>query len=699
MVTVSTKKLSVTLDASRGEIASVCLCGKERMCGATPIFRFCLRTREGEAILSSAKDATACSEHSDGACFERFRTADGGVLGFSVEVRIENISNEIVWHVRTHGMERDLLLEWIDFPAVILPMLEKNNRNGTGGSILYPYNEGAIVDDMELRETSWFHYEEPQYPSKGAFGVFPNMVCSQMLSYLWSDAGLYMGAHDPARAVKGIDFYSEGEGVRMQMRLWCGTDYGEDYVQNYPTVWAAVGPRWEDSAERYRAWNEKNLPRGAKPVKENTSLPAWYRDAPLVLTYPVRGIHDMDEMTPNRMYPYSNALPTVREIAARTGARLMVVLMHWEGTAPWAPPYVYPPYGGEEVFCAFRDALHAEGHMLGVYCSGFGYTLQSNLIGEYRKETEYEELGLASGMCASPENRVEISRICTAQRRGTDICPASPVGRQLLFDAYPPLFESGIDYAQILDQNHGGGQYFCYSRDHGHPPTPGAWMTEKMQDMLGEWNALAPRMLFGCESAAAEPFIGNLLMSDNRFELNYHIGVPVPLYSYLYHEYLYNFMGNQVCCPFDECDDRSLWYRIAYSFAAGDSMTLILDQDGNPKSRWGGISDYIPDREKVLTLVSNLSRLWREETCGTVYGGRMVPAPQIECGTVTLHKNIEGLVKESDSVLPAVICTAWERESGERMLLLVNPTETEQSCRIDGREMTVPPLDGVQISF
>ena len=37
------------------------------------------------------------------------------------------------------------------------------------------------------------------------------------------------------------------------------------------------------------------------------------------------------------------------------------------------------------------------------------------------------------------------------------------------------------------------------------------------------------KLLFGCKSAAAETFIPEMLLSDNRFELNYLAGMSVPL--------------------------------------------------------------------------------------------------------------------------------------------------------------------------
>lgn len=52
--------------------------------------------------------------------------------------------------------------------------------------------------------------------------------------------------------------------------------------------------------------------------------------------------------------------------------------MHWEGSAPWAPPYVWPPYGDESIYLDFVKAMHAKGNLVGLYASGIGCTLKSN---------------------------------------------------------------------------------------------------------------------------------------------------------------------------------------------------------------------------------------------------------------------------------------------------------------------------------
>lgn len=688
MFTLNLKNMTITADFAHGTITSLIIHNKERLCGKLPLFRVGLRDTDGVLSTVSAFDAKKCVLTNDGACYTDFVCTDAvQPLPLSLQIHLNEKNGEAAWRVETAPNTADMLVEWVDFPLLSLPRLCESDPLGKGGKILYPFNEGVLVLDERKK-----NHREPQYPSLGNYSIFPNMVCSQMIAYLWEDAGLYMGAHDPARGLKCIDFYGENDGVTMQMRLYCGVSYGEAYQSDFDVVWAVTDANWESAAERYRQWFEKALPPRVKKIAENDALPEWYKDSPLVVSYPVRGIHDTDVMNPNALYPYTNALPLVKRFRERIDNRIMVLLMHWEGTAPWAPPYVWPPYGGTENFKQFQEKLHEDGNLLGVYCSGFGYTINSNLV-NYNMQAEYDAKELHHGMCASPTNQVEISKICTDQRSGYDICPASEVGRKLLDEAYQPLFESKLDYVQILDQNHGGGQYLCYSRDHGHPPAPGKWMTENMQSMLTDWNEKAPQMLFGCESAAAEPFIGNMLFSDNRFEINYWMGNPVPLYAYLYHEYVRNFMGNQVSCPFLSEED-TLRYRLAYSFAAGDAMTVVLNPDGKIISHWG-TRDFVhlPDQEKALTLIENLSRFYKMKASPYLYAGRMLPNGNIQCQTV------EYTIKKRDTefkrAFPTVLATAWEALDGSRAQILVNSQDQDIVCKVNGKEVTVPALDAI----
>ena len=686
MTVLDLRNAALGVDFEKGEISSLRIGGSERLAARLPLFRAGLRTADGEPLSVTADGADGITPTEDGAVY------GFSALGLSVRIHLCEQDGEALWRAEAVPQDDRFCLEFLDLAPINLPRLSSNNARGDGGAILYPYNEGVLVTDSEARARSWFRHEQAAYPSKGSFSVFPNMICSQMLAYLWEDVGLYIGAHDEKRGVKEIDFFDEGDGVTLRFRLFCGVDFGETFVTDGPLVFCATDGKWQSAAERYRRWFEGALPEGAKKISENASLPEWYADLPLVVSYPVRGTHDTDEMKPNRLYPYAGALAVLDEIGRACDSRLLVLLMHWEGTAPWAPPYVWPPFGGEDELLAFQKSLRERGDLLGVYCSGFGYTLESKLIPDYRCEKEYAQKALDRGMCAGPDGRVAVSRICTAQRKGYDICPASEVGEALLHDAYAPLLASGLNYVQILDQNHGGGQYFCYSKEHGHPPVPGAWMTARMQKLLGKWNNAAKATLLGCESAAAEPFIGNLLFSDNRFHLNYQFGTAVPLYAYIYHEYVRNFMGNQVCCPFPERID-TLRYRMAYAFAAGDCMTLVLTENGEPASHWG-TRDFVhlPDKAKAFTLIRNLTGFYREKAKPYLLSGRMIAPPDVEAPTVT-YPSLHGEI-----ALPAVISSAWEAE-GKRALILVNPEDTDLACRVDGREITVGALGAEMVDI
>ena len=683
MYNISTNKINVSIDEQRGVISSVVVGGKERCVGSCPIFTARFRDRDGECYYINSTEAKSVKTDSFGLLFEGF---EGDFSPLSVKILI-NASDVIEWRAEVAGVPEKYALEWIELPSVALPRLIENCADG--GRIIFPYNEGMIVSNEKLLPRY-----DMEFPMSGAYFIFPNMVCSQFLAYLFDDVGLYIGAHDSERGFKGIDFYEYENSLVLTIRPYSGVDFGEDYKMLFPVVWQVCDSDWRAACEIYRKWFEANLPSNLVPIKENKALPDWYEKSPLIVTYPVRGIHDMDKMEPNALFPYTNALPILNKIKNATECQIMALLMHWEDTAPWAPPYMWPPFGGEALFNEFRDALHENGDLLGVYCSGFGYTLRSTLIESYNCEKQIERDGVLDGVCHSPANKPELGRTCTPyQRYGYDICPVSKKGKEILQEGFTPIFKSGADYAQILDQNHGGGQYMCYARGHGHPPMPGKWMTEHMQKLLAKWSEDAPNMIFGCESAAAEPFIGGLLMSDNRYELNYPFGLPIPVYAYIYHEYVRNFMGNQCGCPFEPYVD-TLRYRLAYSFSIGDVMTLVLSPNGDLMTHWGTHDfEHAPDMEKTLEFIKNVSRLYRDGAKEYLYSGKMTCAPEIECEKITIP-----LFRGQKTVsVPCILSSAWEAEDGKSAYIVLNPEDAFVDFKIGNESYTVAPLDGMLI--
>lgn len=677
------KNIELVLDEENGVVSYLKIRDLECLQAQCPIFVARLRNLEGKCFYIDSREKLNVSINGSKITYSGF-DKDFSSLCITVSV----VANDnISWQITVSGVPQNYALEWVEFPKVCLPSLIDNNENG--GKILFPHDEGVILSD----ERSLPRYE-PEFPSSGAYFTFPNKICSQFIAYLFDDVGLYVGAHDPSRSLKGVDFYPYENGVAMQMRLYSGVDYGQDFIQDYPIVWQVCLGNWQSPCEIYRSWLSKNPTEGMVPISKNKALPKWYEDSPLVVTYPVRGVHDMDKMVPNALFPYTNALPILERIKNATQCRILALLMHWEGTAPWAPPYVWPPFGGEKLFYEFRDKLHENGDLLGIYCSGFGYTLKSTLIESYNCEERIKEENVLEGVCHSPQNKPELGITCTPyQRYGYDLCPASSRGREILEEAYLPVFNSGVDYAQILDQNHGGGQYTCYARGHNHPPMPGLWMTSNMKELLTEWNKSAPNMVFGCESATAEPFIPNLLMSDNRFELNYPYGTPVPVYAFIYHEYIRSFMGNQCGCPFDTKLD-TLRYRLAYSFSVGDIMTLVLAPNGDLMTHWSTQDfEHAPDMEKALTLIKNLMEFYRKSGKKYLYCGRMSNASPVKCEEIEIPQ----LRGKPISRLPRLLSSSWEDESGKTAYIVVNPEDCTLDFTIDGTRYTVGPLNATLI--
>ncbi|MBO5274282.1 MAG: hypothetical protein J6I45_06695, partial [Clostridia bacterium] len=620
-----------------------------------------------------------------------------------------NAASELSFTVEALN-DGDMYLEFIEFSGIHL----KRNFVCDGGDmkLFWPMTEGCEVENPDLRETSWKRFYPAEYPSRGWQGLYPGCVPMQYMACYNDTEGLYVASHDEKGVYKGIDYFPDEKGVSMIWRVFCAGEPHAYVSLGFPFLITAVDGGWMPSAERYRQFIQCSTLKPIETVKD-ASLPEWYSDYPIVITYPVRGKKDTGDMTPNALFPYVNVLPIVEKFAKALNVRIMVLLMHWEGTAPWAPPYIWPPFGGEECFAEFVTKLHAGGNLVGLYASGIGWTDTSTLWPEYDMRDVRDE----SIMAAPPGGAKPFTYICQGPIRiGTDLCGAHPKVKKIVVDEIMKAAMADVDYLQYFDQTIGGEPPMCYSPDHGHPPVPGAWQTDEMKRLCGDVKAALGdrKLIIGCESASAENFLGQLRFNDLRFSCTYEFARPVPAYAYIFHEYIVNFMGNQNGFSGDFASEEnpdSMLFRLAYSFTAGDLLTLVIREDGVITWDWGcDWSVKMPDQEKLIKLMASMVDLRRVKAKDYMQYGRMIAPPSYEStGSFTLYRRNGTSLTEPD-----VLCSAWVAQDGSKAVLFTNYLDKTGSVKIDyeAKEiissgectlkdgiLTIPPLTVVMIKL
>ena len=117
---------------------------------------------------------------------------------------------------------------------------------------------------------------------------------------------------------------------------------------------------------------------------------------------------------------------------------------------------------------------------------------------------------------------------------------------------------------------------------------------------------------------------------------------------------------------------------LAYSFMAGDMLTLVLNENGKITWNWGWRElDDIPDQESILTFVRNANQWRRGRGKDYLHDGKMVkPYP------VTSKECFMYGPKGHEFVLDSIHTCAWESKTGCYGQFLINCHPVEESCEI-----------------
>ncbi len=708
-ISTVSKRSVLKVNSANGCLESFFFDGEELLREAKALFTIALRNAAGDMRLVSANDFASfvidCDEN--GGIFTFTGLSDAA--DFVCKVRVRSADEKFFWSFDiVNPLEDEWALEWVDGPQIVVSGKLADTENGEG-YLFHSLNEGMLISDPRRRyDQEWFRYKYMGFPNTGSNGYYPGGAQMQMLAYFNDKAGLYFAAHDTTHCTKAVEweYLPETESIRLSLQTFCGMVDPGHYVSPFEYVLAGFHGDWYAAAELYREWAETDPGLPAKLIN-NARMPEWFLNSPVTLFIPVRGDgDDKGDMSGNEYFPYINIMPHAERLAEEFDSKVMVLLMHWEGTAPWAPPYVWPPFGGVEPLAELRDALHAKGHNLGVYCSGTAWTQTSSII-DYSREEECDRDNLRAEMSCGPDGDIT-GFICNGpkgvgQRLGFDSCIDREWTQNTVYNEIMKLADFGVDYTQYFDQNLGGSAHLCYSPVHGHPHMPGVWQTEAMKRLCSRVeDTLAARnnkMLIGCEAAAAQPYLKYMQFSDLRnVNAFWTGGKPVPAYSYIFHEYINNFMGNQnglTWCIDMPNSPENLLFRTAYSFNSGDMLGAILKDHGD--IHWCWVMKWhedAPDQDSIKKLIRNLN-YWRthEGFDFLVYGKMLAPVIDIENGKF----GIPSQIAKGNIYVDDVLTSSWRSQDGRTALFITNYHMTERDVNVnipEGKKVSVRDMAG-----
>ena len=200
----------LTLNRRTGSIKSIEKSGTNLIYTADsegPLFTIRLRdaSHKGAIHEFNALEAGDCRLDLNGEIikltFSRFDSIDLEVV---VTIMVSKDSPMMRWNLSVENNSA-FTIDHIDFPNVVVP----NDLIATGGSgrIFWPAQEGCLIEDVRIREETWFQFKPIEYPKMGWGGLYPSSTQMQYMAYYNASGGLYLAAHDEQCNPKGIEFH------------------------------------------------------------------------------------------------------------------------------------------------------------------------------------------------------------------------------------------------------------------------------------------------------------------------------------------------------------------------------------------------------------------------------------------------------------------------------------------------------------
>jgi hypothetical protein len=346
----------------------------------------------------------------------------------------------------------------------------------------------------------------------------------------------------------------------------------------------------------------------------------------------------------------------------------------WEKIgAPGGPVEIFPPREGAESFRAAMDDLIRDGHIPIMYLAGFMWCHKRSAIG-YDDWPRFEREGRPmaalwrDGSLMLSNNHTHLYAM--GQKHYVQLCTASGEMRKLFLANFDRMMDIGAIGVQ-LDQVAGMVAQVCYSAEHGHPPGYGPWMTEATRSFIREVRGRAKkrdaRSIFRCE-CTCEYWIDEM---DAFLDRPYHYegqAIIIPLFQYLYHEYVASYSGDGIVNLLHPEASLMLHARI---FAIGLRHSVAYGEEE--------YNFEVDPNYPVLGLLANLVEAEHTWARPYVVLGRM----QRPVGVEVAHVRVDGFRGEPwEADVPKVYHGTWRAADGSIGHVFANWTGSAERVAI-----------------
>lgn len=534
----------------------------------------------------------------------------------------------------------------VEFPvvAVRLPL----GAESADDELVLPASDGCVIQDPSVAlkvGASWTL-------------SYPGSLTAQFLAVGSPNAGVYIACQDAQGFTKRMSFRRTDPGVRLSATHLFPREAGRPQRVTYPVVVRCYKGRWTAVANLYKAWALKQ-PWCRRKLVERHDLPQWLLRGPFFHAVSVR-----QRPTGDTPADFLSRLPEyIRHYGEALDWPICAMIMAWEKHGPWVTPDYFPPFGGDEAFIHATKSILDSGHNTLVFLSGLKWTLEKAGLGPSNRE-EFERRGRTQAVVGEDGAVQILGEPDQDVGRYAQICPATPLAREILTGATVRCLELGIQCIQV-DQIVGGAMPPCYSTSHGHPAGYGRWLTQAVYDVFAEVVAEGKKHSRDYAFAIEEPHEFFIPLLDCYHARDYQFGrwprngpgrpYPIPLFTYLYHEYCLGYGG----------DSASLHDKPSLYLTLGQALNALTGKTPGG-CVWGRALEPDAVDPTILGFTRQHCNLLRAGVGKWLLLGRMVDWDFVGGPTVNVRAG------EQDFQFHTVQSSAWLAEDGTQAWLLAN---------------------------